>query len=369
MNVSVLEVANVLDNISVSDCDLLGGGAGSVEEGVAGLQFEAVFVVGSNDVGSDDGGVVVLVAASEDVGGAGVGVGEGGGLGLHDGGGLVGLLLSGLGNEEVVVGLLEVEFGDSQSVHGVLELGSEFGDEEVGVVEGGVHFSVDIHGNFVGGLGFIVDLDGQVEGVSCGIDDKVGLGLLVKGSGKDLFGALVCFEGKVVDILGVEGSCEGGLGVLSGLAGLGFSIDEDIVGFLEFLSPEVEDFLSIFKISLGNGHNFPLVVDVGDGQSHDFVSDLKDLMGFGLGGISSGSLSGSCGDLGLSGVLLGGGKVEGKGGFAVELSSGFNFLLFVVDDLDGGKDSGGGLELLPFDLLHIVLNGDVSVGDIDEVGG
>ena len=56
-------------------------------------------------------------------------------MGLHDGGGLVGLLLSGLGNEEVVVGLLEVEFGDSQSVHGVLELGSEFGDEEVGVVK------------------------------------------------------------------------------------------------------------------------------------------------------------------------------------------------------------------------------------------
>ena len=35
VNVSVLEVANVLNHISVSHCHFLGGGAGTMEESVA----------------------------------------------------------------------------------------------------------------------------------------------------------------------------------------------------------------------------------------------------------------------------------------------------------------------------------------------
>ena len=35
VNISVLEVANILNHISVSHCHLLGRGAGTVEEGVA----------------------------------------------------------------------------------------------------------------------------------------------------------------------------------------------------------------------------------------------------------------------------------------------------------------------------------------------
>ena len=288
---------------------------------------------------------------------------------LGNSGGLISLFFSGLSNEEVVIGLLEVEFGNSESVHGVLEFSSKFGDQEVGVIKGRVRFLVNIVSNGEISLSLIIDLSGQVKGVSGSIHNKVGLSFLVKSLGKDFLGIFVGAESKVVNILSIESSGKGSLGILSSLAGLGFSVDEDVVGFLEFLSCNVENFLSVFKIFFGNSDNFSLVVDVGDGKSDNLVSSFEDFMSFCFSSISSSSLSGSSVNFSLSSILLRSGKVEGKSGLGVELLGSLSFFFFVVDDLDGSIDSAGCLELLSFNLSNVILNWDISVGNIDQVRG
>ena len=288
---------------------------------------------------------------------------------LGNSGGLISLFFSGLSNEEVVISLLEVEFGNSESVHGVLEFSSKFGDQEVGVIKGRVRFLVNIVSNGEISLSLIIDLGGQVEGVSGSIHNKVGLSFLVKSLGKDFLCIFVGAESKVVNILSIESSGKGSLGILSSLAGLGFSVDEDVVGFLEFLSCNVENFLSVFKIFFGNSDNFSLVVDVGDGKSNHLVSSFEDFMSFCFSSISSSSLSGSSVNFSLSSILLRSGKVEGKSGLGVELLGSLSFFFFVVDDLDGSVDSAGCLELLSFNLSNVILNWDVSVGNIDQVRG
>ena len=156
---------------------------------------------------------------------------------------------------------------------------------------------------------------------------------------------------------------------MGSLAGLGFSVDEDVVGFFELLGPDVEGLLGEFEVFLGEGNDFPGVVDVGSGKSHDLVSNLQNVMSLGLHGISFGSMSSRLLNLSLSGIFLSGGKVQSKGGLSVVFPSVLNFLFLVVDDLDGSVDSIGSLELLFFNLDHVVLVGDVPVGDFDEVGG
>ena len=106
------------------------------------------------------------------------------------------------------------------------------------------------------------------------------MGLFIKSLGKDFLGIFVGAEGKVVDVLGVKSSSEGGFGILSGLAGLCLSIDEDVIGFLEFLSGDVENFLGVFKIFLGNCDDSSLVVDIADGKSDNFVGGFKDFVSF-----------------------------------------------------------------------------------------
>ena len=216
-------------------------------------------------------------------------------------------------------------------------------------------------------LSLIIDLGGQVKSVSGSIYNKVGLSFLVKSLGKDSLGIFVCAEGKVVNILSIKSSSKGSLGILSSLAGLGFSVDEDIVSFFEFLSGNVENFLGMFKVFLGNSDNFSLVVDVADGKSDNFVSSFEDFVSFCFSSISSGSLSGGSVNFGLSSILLRSSKVEGKSGLGIELLGSLSFFFFVVDDLDSSIDGARCLELLSFDLSNVILNWNVSVWNIDQV--
>ena len=188
-------------------------------------------------------------------------------------------------------------------------------------------------------LSFIIDLSGQVKSVSCGIHNKVSLNFFVKSLGKDFLGIFIGVESKIVDILSIKSSGKSSFSVLSCLAGLRFSIDEDIVGFLEFLSGNVENFLGVFKVFLGNSDNFSLVVDVADGKSDNFMSSFKNFVSFCFSSISFSSVSSSGVDFGLSSVFLRSSEVEGKSGLGIELLGSLSFFFFVIDDLDGGIDS------------------------------
>ena len=165
------------------------------------------------------------------------------------------------------------------------------------------------------------------------------MGLLVNSSGEDLLGIFVGLESKVVDVLGIQSSSQASLGVLGGLAGLGFSVDEDVVGFLESLGGSVEDFLGILKVILGSSNIFPFIVDVGHGEPDNFVGGLKDIVSFGLESISLGSSGSSFVDLGLGTFFLRSSEVEGKSGLSVELLGSFCLSLLVVDNPDGSIDS------------------------------
>lgn len=245
------------------------------------------------------------------------------------------MFFSGLSNEEVVVGLLKVELGNTESVHGVLETGSEAGNKGVGVVKSRVRFLVGVLSDSQFSLGSIVDLNGKVESVSGSIDNKVSLLFLVQSVTEDLFGVFVGLEGKVVDVLSVEGSSKGSLGVLGGLAGLGLSVDENVVGFFESLSGKVEFLLGGVEVILGKSNNFSVVVDVGGGQLNNFVSSLKDGMSFGFSILSSFSGSSSFSNFSGGSIFLRSGEVESKGSFGIEFFGIFRDTLGVVDNLDG----------------------------------
>jgi hypothetical protein len=164
---------------------------------------------------------------------------------LHDSSSLVGLLFAGLGNKEVVVCLLQVELSSSEVGISLVAFGREVGNYVVGVTQGGVGLVVCILGGGEFSLGIIVDLGGQVKGVSSSINNIVGLLKLILGSAKSLLGSTVGVECQIVDILGIQSSSNGSLGVLGSLRALGLSIDEDVVGLLEVLICFIESILSI----------------------------------------------------------------------------------------------------------------------------
>lgn len=62
------------------------------------------------------------------------------------------------------------------------------------------------------------------------------------------------------------------------------------------------------------------------------------------------------------------GKVESKGGLSVVFSDSVDFLTLMGDHLDSRVDGIGGSELLFFDLIDVILDWDVSVGDFNEIG-
>lgn len=111
-----------------------------------------------------------------------------------------------------------------------------------------------------------------------------------------------------------------------------------------------------------------VVEEVGLGQLDDFESGLKELMGpalsYSCGVLVSKSLSG----IGISRIFLGSRELKGQGSLS-EGSSGLGGLfLLVIHYLDGGKYSIGSGQLLGLDLLEIVSDGDVSVGDFQQDG-
>lgn len=298
MDIAVLEVAGVVDDISVGNDHLGGRGAVTVQKSVAGLKLEAQSVGGTDDVSTGNCGVAHLVTSAEDVSGSAIGIGKGGRLGPDNSSGLVGLLFSGLSDEEVVVGLLEVEFGDTQSVDSVLETGSEVRNESVGIVKSRVGLLVGILGNGELGLSSIIDLNSKVKGVSGSIHDEVSLLFLVKSVTEDLLGIFVGLEGEVIDVLSVEGSSESSFGVLGSLAGLCLSIDEDVVGLLKVFSGNVELLLGSFEVILGDGDDLPVVVDVGGCQLNNLVGSFKDFMSLGFGILGLLSVGSRLADLG-----------------------------------------------------------------------
>jgi hypothetical protein len=79
--------------------------------------------------------------------------------------------------------------------------------------------------------------------------------------------------------------------------------------------------------------------------------------------VSSGLL-----DLVLGVVILRSSHLEGQSGLGIELSRGVNVLLLLSDDLDGCVDCIGGSQLLLFDLVDVVLNWNITVGDLNQIG-
>lgn len=368
LQVTALNVSSVVDHSAVGD-DASRSCAVAEEQGVARSQPVAEGVVRLDDVSSDHSGESTLVAPLENIGSSRIGVRQGRRLQSHDGSGLVSLFLAGLGNEQVVIGLLKVEFGNSERGSSILELSSESRDQSVGIVESRVGPLVEILGGGEFSLGLVVDLGGEVEGVPGGIHNHVGLLLLVKSVAEDLLGSGVGVEGEVVDVLGVQGSSESSFGVLGGLAGLGLSVDEDVIGFSEDLRSAVKLFLSIAKVVLCTGNNSESVVYVGSGQLNDLLGSFQNVLGLALSSICSSFIDCCLFSSGLSGSLLGGGHLQGKGGLGAQFSGSSDDTLLICDNLDGGVDSVGGCQLLFLHLVDVILNGDVSVGHFNQVRG
>ena len=86
-----------------------------------------------------------------------------------------------------------------------------------------------------------------------------------------------------------------------------------------------------------------------------------------LSSISVSSLVGGFIDFSLGSIFLSSCEVKSQSGFSVFLSSLINFFLFMLHNLDGCVDGIGGLELLFFHLIDVVLDRDVSVGNFNEV--
>jgi len=91
-------------------------------------------------------------------------------------------------------------------------------------------------------------------------------------------------------------------------------------------------------------------------------------MSFGLGLSSGSSISSSLGDLGRSAVFLGSGKVQSKGGLGLSLLGLGNFLLLTVDNFNSSIDSIFSCDLLVSDLVDVILDWDVSVWYLNQIG-
>lgn len=309
-----------------------------------------------------------MFATTEDVSRGRFGVGKGRRLSAHNGSSFVGLLFSGLGHEKVVVGLDQVELSHSQLGTRILQLTSEVRDQGVGVVKSRESVLVFILGGGEVGEGSVVDLGGQVEGISCSIDHQVGLGLLIEGVGEYLLCVGVGVECQIVDILGVQGSSQSSLGILGSLTGLGFSVDEGIVGSTELVGSNLKLLLGRLEIVFGVSHNTKSVVHISSSQFNNLIGSLEDFVSAGRNSISSGSVSSGLLDLVLGVVILRSSHLEGQSGLGIELSRGVNVLLLLSDDLDGCVDCIGGSQLLLLDLVDVVLNWNITVGDLNQIG-
>lgn len=149
---------------------------------------------------------------------------------------------------------------------------------------------------------------------------------------------------------------------------LGLRVDEKIVRSLEGRSRFFEILLSVLEI-LGSGFShFLMVFEIGLGQLNDFECGFKQVVGPAF-SLSCGVLVvESLSSVGISGIFLGSRKLEGQGSLS-EGSAGLGGLfLLVIHYLDGGKYSIGSSQLLGLDLLEVVSDGDVSVGDFQQDG-
>lgn len=356
-------------DISLSNQDGLGS-AVTPGQDLSGVQLGSGTDEGGHGNSAGDHWVHLLYTSSEHVGRLSLKDVKGSNaLSISLGNCLISSSLGSLSNEESVEGLLQVEVGNSQVVLDSSKLGSDTGNEVVGIFKGSLGCGQSSIGDVEVGQGIIVALSSQFQVVFSSGHITVGFKQDIVGLIKSSLGSLNVAPSNAVSILGINIGCKGVLVIKFGLGKLVLGHNVGVVGSFESSGCLVEESLGSGEILKGS---LDIVLSVLDGS----LSNGDDVLGGSEIGLSSVVDFEGVVVLGLQfdlspfgSLLLFGGKVEGELGLGLSGLLGLGEVFGRSDDLHGIDDGTVCCDLLTLDLVKIVDESNILVGDVDDVVG